>query len=302
MRTTRRPTPRPSQGYVLPTQHEAFAAVRQRPTGGVGRVVRRRILWFLGLAAAVAGSYAVFASPALDVRRVEVQGLAGFLPHEAAAILRDSALPSRTSYVRLPAAEVRRRLERQPWVAAATVKRGWPTTVRVAVRPRIAVVDLQKDGATWQVDATATPIRTIAAPAGRPILTSANVVDIKAGQPLSDPETQEAVRIVANGGIPDAPRIAKIVVDPSGELCLNMVDGVTVQLGHVDGLRDKLALVRRIYRSDRAIAATVATISVRYPQAPVCALRKPASDTSPSAAATVSRNRRAQSPSTAKTP
>lgn len=294
--------PAPYRTAVPLTQHEAFASPRPRSSADSPRRLRRRIAWVLGLAAALSVAAAVAVSPALAVRRIEVDGIAGLTRAEADAVLHAVALPAGVNMVRLRRSRLTRTLEALPFVAGARVSWRLPLTVRVTVQPRRPVAELCWADSRWQVDGAGVPIRTIGAPRGLPVIESTRLTTIAAGVPLADLETREAIGIVAQHGIPEGVGISKIVVDPAGELCLNMADGVTVQLGRVEGLREKLELVRRIYGADHAIATTVATISVRYPQAPVCVLRKSASDPSRAAGATASSDLRSHRSSSAVAP
>lgn len=288
--------------YVPPMQSEVFAPSRARRSASSARRLRRSIVWAFGAVAAIACGAALLESPALQVRRVEVQGASNLLPDEAAAVLCAAKIAAGSNIVRFSMDDLRRRLHALPWVAAVRIRRAWPMAARVTVIPRRPVAELVVGGDRWEVDETSTPIRRIVAARGRPVVESARVATVLAGKPLEDVETREAIRILALGGIPESPGIAKIVVDPAGELCLNMIDGVTVQIGRVEALREKIALVRRMYAADRSIASTVATISVRYPDAPVCGMRRPASDPPSAAAATAKLDSRAHRPSSAVAP
>ncbi|KQX63601.1 cell division protein FtsQ/DivIB [Angustibacter sp. Root456] len=107
--------------------------------------------------------------PLLDVRHVEVRGLTG----AQAAQVRDLAATQRgTPLPRADASAVRREVSQLPYVASVRVQRAWPWTLRVVVRPRVAVAAVpQPGGGLRLVDADGVPFATVRqAPSGLPVL------------------------------------------------------------------------------------------------------------------------------------
>lgn len=114
-----------------------------------GRRRLRRALVAVAGAAVLAGGFGVTRTPLLDVDRVEVDGVGGARAREvveAAAVSPDQPLAS------LDEGAVGAAVEELPWVASATVRRSWPATVRVEVRPRRVVAAVRLPGAVALVD------------------------------------------------------------------------------------------------------------------------------------------------------
>ncbi|MGN6302498.1 MAG: FtsQ-type POTRA domain-containing protein [Angustibacter sp.] len=107
--------------------------------------------------------------PLLAVRHVEVRGVDG----AQAAQVRDLAGSQRgTPLPQADAAAVSRQVDDLPFVASAQVQRAWPWTLRVVVRPRVAVAAVpQPAGGLRLVDADGVPFASVQrAPSGVPVL------------------------------------------------------------------------------------------------------------------------------------
>ncbi|HEX3004048.1 MAG TPA: FtsQ-type POTRA domain-containing protein [Angustibacter sp.] len=126
------------------------------------------------VAAAVAAVVLLLAAlswfgPLLHVRHVDVRGVAG----AQAAQVRELAASQRgTPLPRADAGAVTRQVSELPYVASARVQRAWPWTLRVVVRPRVAVAAVPRTGGGLRlVDADGVPFATVQrAPSGVPVL------------------------------------------------------------------------------------------------------------------------------------
>jgi cell division protein FtsQ len=107
--------------------------------------------------------------PLLRVRGVEVRGLSGA---QVAQVRQIAAAQRGTSLLRVDTTAVADQVEELPYVASARTQRAWPWTLRVVVRPRVAVAAVPRAGGQLQlVDADGVPFATVArAPAGLPVL------------------------------------------------------------------------------------------------------------------------------------
>lgn len=250
----------------------AHRAVVRRPAPSRRRV-RRRILWLLGLLCAVVSVRAVLTTPLLYVRRVVVTGTAGLLTAEREAIRARAAVPPRTGLVRAPLGHIAAAVSGSPIVASATVSRHWPDRLDVHVRPRVPIALLESPSGRWELDEAAVAVRAARADAALPRILYTPARAVRVGERLDDPAVVGAVAAALASGTPPAMRIREIEVDPNANMCLNMSDQVVVTLGQTDDLATKLALLRRAYEVEPNIAARVATIDLRCPQATACTPR-----------------------------
>jgi cell division septal protein FtsQ len=98
---------------------------------------------------------------------------------------------------------------------------------------------------------------------------------VRPGVPFHDPALNAAIQILHAARRDGVVRIAKIEVDQSDNMCLNMEDGLPIQFGQVEDYPAKLTLVRRIYRQEPDIARRLAAINVSCPSWPACTPRSP---------------------------
>ena len=105
-----------------------------------------------------------------DVRRVIVSGI----PVSQVAVVRHAAGISRgTSMFGLDTGAVRARVARIPMVARVQVERDWPSTVKVIVTPRVAIVAVPSAARYELIDATGVAFATVAhVPRGMPVVTA----------------------------------------------------------------------------------------------------------------------------------
>jgi cell division protein FtsQ len=113
---------------------------------------RRRRLRFLAIVLTVllagAAVYAVWFSSLLAAQQVRVVGADGA---RADAALAAAAVPTGVPLVRIDTGSAQARVLALDWVAAAEVRRGWPSEVVIAVTPRVPIAVLA--GARSAVDA-----------------------------------------------------------------------------------------------------------------------------------------------------
>jgi cell division protein FtsQ len=211
-------------------------------------------LFVVGVAAL--GWWALWWSPLLDVRRVEVVGA----HHVSAAEIRaTAAVPMGRPLARLDAGGIEDRVvESIARVADVAVDRRWPHTVRIIVEERTPAVAVSGTGGFVIVDGTGFAFETVAArPAGVPLVVGADAATIGADRVDAVVETLAAV--------PPAVR-AKVteVAAPSAEaVALTLRDGVHISWGSAqDGARKAVVLT--------ALMRTRARLyDVSVPDAPV---------------------------------
>ncbi|HEY3200566.1 MAG TPA: FtsQ-type POTRA domain-containing protein [Actinomycetes bacterium] len=235
--------------------HDAAARFTQGRRAGRARRVKLVGLVLVVVALTALGWWAVWRSPLLDVRRVEVVG-AYHVP--AAEIRATAAVPMGQPLARLNAADIADRVESIARVADVAVARRWPHTVRIIVEERTPAVAVAGTGGFVLVDGTGFAFETVGArPAGVPLVIGADAATLGADRVDAVVETLAAV--------PPAVR-AKVteVAAPSAEtVTLKLRDGVHIVWGSAqDGARKAVVLT--------ALMRTRATLyDVSVPEAPV---------------------------------
>lgn len=234
------------------------------------RRMRRGVLWLAGLMAAATLSATLLWSPAASVRRIVVRGVSSLPRAEQESILRAVNAQTRLSYLAFPWKDVRARLLAQPVVREASATKWPPFHLTLAIAPRRPEGLLEVMGQVWQVDSEGVPIRAGALPSDRPLVVSERLPRISPGRRIQDSATLAALTLARTHKPSAGPAPAKIVVDHRGDLCLNMADGMVVRAGPATQLREKLAVVERMYRADPQTAAKLEEIDVRVVSVPLC--------------------------------
>lgn len=256
------------------------------------RHARKRILGVLYAVIAVEIVTAIFTSPVFAVKKVTVAGLEGLTTGERAIIEKKVTLSPPTNFLTLGTGKIQNQLAAQMEIKHVEVSRKLPNVIAVSITPRtpFACVSLRKGEAEfhhYEVDAQGFPIRVTAQPTPRlPHLVSAQKVTPIAGKPLSDLAVTQTLALLKSADSGLVSRIEKIVIDPQGNLCLNMSDGVAIQFGQAENLGTKWDTVQRIYSRDPAIAQRMTGINLSVPEKPACILREmnlePENETVPS--------------------
>ena len=114
---------------------------------------RRRLRRSIAVITVLIGIFLVWLvwfSPVLSVQRVEVAGVEGAAALE---VLELADIPLGVPIARLDTNAPLQRVLTLQWLAAAEVRRGWPSQVVIAVQPRTAVARTKADGQWLGVDA-----------------------------------------------------------------------------------------------------------------------------------------------------
>ncbi len=292
----------PSRAYSPSNGHAPHKSQGQKPRSGKGAVPatkthgvinkdvrpaekkkrRRRTLRLLYTVLAVEIVVAICASPALTVEQVRVRGLETLPETERAQTLQALDVPRATNLLRVPFRRLRQEANALPWVSNAHVPHSWGRTVTIDVTPRQPFFAL-KVGAQWyETDTARVPIR-IARPTvinHLPHIVYHQEIIVQPGSAVQDPALEGAVHVLQmlpqntpasmqENGV----RIAKIVIDQSDNICLNMRDGMEFKFGQSDDITAKVALVKHIYAKDPAIGQMLASINLSSPSAPACTPR-----------------------------
>ena len=261
---------------------KAHGVMQQGPRPAELRRRRRRTVRMLYAVLGIEIIAAVFTSPALTVDKVRVKGLETLPEVERAQTLQALTLPRSTNLLRVPFQRLRRGANALPWVSEAGVPHSWGRAVTVNVTPRRPLFACKVGTEWYEMDSSRVPIR-IARPTvinHLPHVVLHQEIVAQPGFAVQDTALAGAIHILqmlpqnsANTVQENRVNIAKIVIDQSDNICLNMRDGMEFKFGQADDLAAKVALVRRVYAKDPAIGQMLASINLSSPSAPACTPR-----------------------------
>lgn len=233
---------------------------------------RRRLRWVVVvgvLLAVVLGAAGALVSPALDVDRVQVDGVYRTSPEqvrEAAGIDVGAPLAS------IDEAGAAAGVAALPWVADADVRRRWPGTVVVEVRERVPVAVAATasvgtavvDGAGWVVE-----VRGEAAEPTGLLSLEGVVAPEEVGRRLG---TEADAVLAAAAAVPEglADRLEQLRVGDGGPEAV-LAGGAVARLPQGDALDEGYVALASVLAA--ADPACVATVDVRVPDAPVLTRR-----------------------------
>ncbi|MFD7658281.1 cell division protein FtsQ/DivIB [Actinosynnema sp. NPDC059797] len=216
-------------------------APRRRPSRVPSRrtVLRRRLVAVLVLVAVTVAVCAVWFTPALGVREVQVRGVAELT---SAEVVEAAAIRPGTPLVRVDGGEVAERVRALPRVADVLVERVLPGLVRLTVDERDPVGVLTGPDGAHLVDATGRDYATVAQP-------PAGLPELKA----SGDALAAAVAVVTQ--LPEALRSEVLVVSaesPSG-VRLTLSAGREVRWGSADDTPRKAAVLDVLLTRDGTV-------------------------------------------------
>ena len=198
----------------------------------------------LAIVAAGAGAYVLARETSLfAVRAIQVTG-AG--PEVGSHVQSALAPLLGASLVSLDRGEVRRRVLSLPDVAAVSVDRDFPHTLRLSVRPERPVAVARQGRLAWLVAADGRVVQELARP--YPHLPRAwlpRVAQVSVGATLGG-EPGAAIRAIAPLAALRFPAEVRSVAIDEGDLELRLSSGTIVRLGDSGDLRLKLAVAKRI--------------------------------------------------------
>jgi cell division protein FtsQ len=257
--------------------HSRQAAPRRVTTAADIRRIRRRVVAALYTLLLIECAAAALTSPAVAIREVRVSGAETLPIAEADAVSRAAQIGPGSNWFRLRSAPIAARLAAMPWVARVSVEKRFPDRCYVRVTARQPAAVVQFGGQLAEVDASAIPIRP-----ARPEVTGRlrrvvlpPGVGLVYGALIQDDGARAALRILQDTADDMTVRIAKIEVDQSDNLCLNMHDNTAIRLGPAEDLDVKLSEVRRLCRNTPDLAKSFSAIDLTCPAKPACTPRAP---------------------------
>lgn len=180
-------------------------------------------------------------------------------------VVRIAGIDHDTNVFRLDEKAVRRRLERDPWIANAIVSTHLPSTVSITVLERVPVaVALTEDGRQL-IAGDGTPLGVAAAGSALP---EVRLV----GEPGQPGPAFDAIAAGAGiaAGMPPAIRlqVELVVIGSDGTITLHLTDGVTVTYGGPDEFEAKAEAIAAILAYAEEQGRALMSIDVTAPAAP----------------------------------
>ncbi len=257
----------------------------------VRRAAGRRRLRFLAWSAValvlVVAAMVATRTALLDVDRLVIVGA---METEPAVVLDAVGIALGDPLVELDLGGAGQRVARLPWVAEASVTKGWDgtVTIRVAERTAVAAVAAMPVGAPGEASSGET-----AAPAAWSVVDgSGRVLDVRADAPAGLPRLEGVTPAGAPGSnladdadavlraavalpAPLAATVTSIVLSDGnarslavGEVELVLADGAVIRLGPATDLADKLVAAATVIERQPNQSGCVEVLDVRVPASP----------------------------------
>ncbi|WP_425298445.1 cell division protein FtsQ/DivIB [Nocardia abscessus] len=210
-------------------------AAGRRAGDRFGAIDWRRVrLWGL-LAVCVLAVVCALAwfTPVLSVRTVRIEGAVAVSEQQVRDVLE---IPSGRSMLRIDTTAVARRVASIPKVRTARVQRVFPSTVRVTVVERTAVLFYDSPQGAHLLDADGVEFAVEPTPIGVPKLITEHPGD-------ADPLTRAAVSILAIVPPALAVQVSEVAARSISDISLNLKDGRTVLWGGTNDAERKSAVV-----------------------------------------------------------
>ncbi len=235
---------------------------------------RKRILKKLGGVLLGMALLYPLTSPYCRVRKVGVEvPQSQLLPQEEALLKENLRISKYTNWVLAPVDRMKHKLRKLPFVKTAKVRHQLPNHLVASVGPREPFAILNMAGAKYEIDDKGYPIR----PAREEVAQRLPEVLFAEAQPITLGQQMNAFVMVF--WLPlfkttfgqNATTLQKIEVDPKGNLCLNMKDGLRVQWGQGDMmLAERTALLQELYRREAMLASRFSELNLIAPDSPAC--------------------------------
>jgi len=234
------------------------------------RAQRRRFYLRVGfaaviLAALIGSGVSVYRSDVFAVEQIAVVGAQHLTVEHVREV---AAVPDRATLLRLPSEEVKARLEADPWIAAATVSRDFPDTVRLDVVERVPVALVDKGDATfWLVDSSGYMIEQSAPATETALVVIRDIpgLDPRAGERTLSEPLLNALAVWEGLGEELRGRVRAISAGSIDKTALITSDDIEIFVGSADDIDRKDAVARRILEEQ---AGAVVYINVRSVERP----------------------------------
>lgn len=219
------------------------------------------------------GGVALWDSPVLDLRTVEVGG-------NTRVAARDVVVASRLSdadhLLRISTAHVASSVQESPWVSEARVERILPSTVRITVVERTPAAVVPVGTASWFVDRDGVVLEQV--PAGvtapsfegtrLPVIADLPVEAVLPGAFVEPAQYRQALTVLHSLPAAVRERVAVVRAPTPDGITLEMTNGPVILFGSAEALRDKVFAVRALMEKTTADGLDLASIDVRVPTRP----------------------------------
>ena len=204
------------------------------------RLVLSLILFALGVELVLVA----LTSPQFAIEKLKVTGTRVIPVSE---VLRELSFMKGSNIFKVDERKVADLLKKNPVVADVRLHRRLPRTLIVSITERKPELLLKTGTALYDVDRLGIPYRAVVKVDTKLPLIACTISDrITLGRPLKSPAFKTARRCLLLAQAKKVFRPAKITVDQSGHLCLNVRDEFQVKLGTPEQLSRKLDLAEQV--------------------------------------------------------
>ncbi|HEV8563567.1 MAG TPA: FtsQ-type POTRA domain-containing protein [Actinomycetota bacterium] len=207
--------------------------------------------------AVLGGAYLFSRSAFFAVDDIRVLGT---LRLTTARVIRESGIDHGTNVLSVDVEAVEIKLERDPWIASASVERSLPGTITIEVRERVAVLAIERDGAFDLVAADGTVLGSGARAAHLPV--------VRFSAALPQPSAVGPAEAVAALD-PDARiEVRAIDVDALGAITFELRAGASVRFGTPTRVQSKAEALTAMLVFAQENRVHFVSIDLRFPGAP----------------------------------
>lgn len=221
----------------------------------------------LGLFAMVLAAYLFLQSPFFRLEKVRVIGAGALSEADVAAV---AGLGFGQNLFDINLREAERRLEAEPKVKRARVRRHLPAALVVWLEERKPVAAIVAGGTLWALDDEARVLGEVTGADSPSVVALAEPLpSLIPGSYLEGPEIRAAVAVAAELPGELARRVCEISAASSAELELLTRDGVRAKLGQWRDIARKLQVLASLLHQAEARGALPVLVDVSHPEKPV---------------------------------
>ena len=254
----------------IPTPYEP-PPIAEPPAPGPARLPSRRdrarktvAIAFIATVVLGAGAVTLTRSPFFDAHSIEVRGSSHV---DRGDILRIAAITPETNVFTFDTGAAEVRLDRDPWIARATVTKDLPSGLLIDIRERFPVA-VAESGGLLRLVADDGALLDAALPrvaVGLPAIAST-------GEGLEPEAVRGAARAIAEMAPTLRHRIDGVSILTDGQLRVDLSSGADVAYGEAVDLPEKAMALRALLDYAAGRGASVISADVRVPSAPTAVL------------------------------
>ncbi|MGH2720436.1 MAG: cell division protein FtsQ/DivIB [Actinomycetota bacterium] len=219
------------------------------------------------------GGVALWDSPVLDLRTVEVGGNTRVAARDVVVA---SGLSDADHLLRIATGRVASSVQGSPWVSEAKVERILPSTVRITVVERRPAAVVPVGTASWLVDRDGVVLEQVAAGVTAPsfegtrlpVVADLPVEAVLPGESVEPPQYRQALTVLHSLPAAVRERVAVVRAPTPDGITLELTNGPVILFGSAEALRDKVFAVRALMEKATDGGLDLAAIDVRVPTRP----------------------------------